>query len=120
MFSSSFLLTLPSLFVYKSTTHPVQYGAEEHKIDVLELQVLWRWASHLIKNDNHYIKLFSAYIMAEAGIAQGWTTEESEFEFRQGQELSLLHVVQTGIGAKQVSYPMGTGGCFSGDNAAGA
>jgi hypothetical protein len=39
----------------------------------------------------------------------GWTTEVSEFESRYGQEFPLLHVVQTGSGAHQASYPMGTG-----------
>jgi hypothetical protein len=35
-----------------------------------------------------------------------------------GQEFSLFHVVQTGSGAYPASYPMGTGGYFSGVNAA--
>ncbi|PNF41012.1 hypothetical protein B7P43_G08849 [Cryptotermes secundus] len=30
----------------------------------------------------------------------GWTTEGSEFESQQGQEFSVLHIVQTGSGAK--------------------
>jgi hypothetical protein len=42
----------------------------------------------------------------------GWTTKESEFESRWGQEFSLLHVVQTG------SYPMGIGSSFPGGKAA--
>jgi hypothetical protein len=33
---------------------------------------------------------------------------------RQGQDVSLLHNVQTGFGAHQASYPMSTGGFFSG------
>jgi hypothetical protein len=37
-----------------------------------------------------------------------------EFESRKGQELSLLHVVQTGSGAHPASYSMGTGGSFPG------
>jgi hypothetical protein len=53
------------------------------------------------------------------GIATGWMTEGSEFESRWGQEFSLLHVVQTGSGV-HLTYPMGTGGSFSGDKAAGA
>jgi hypothetical protein len=32
----------------------------------------------------------------------GWTTEESEFEFRQGKEFSLLHSVHTGSGAQWI------------------
>jgi hypothetical protein len=31
-------------------------------------------------------------------LATGWTTEGSEFEYRYGQEFSLLHVVQTSSG----------------------
>jgi hypothetical protein len=49
----------------------------------------------------------------------GWTTERSEFESRWGQEFSLLHVVQTGSGVHQTSYPMGAGGSFPGGKAAG-
>jgi hypothetical protein len=45
-------------------------------------------------------------------LATGRTTEGCEFESRQGQELSLLHVVQTGSGIKPTSYPMGTGCSF--------
>jgi hypothetical protein len=48
-----------------------------------------------------------------------WTTEGSEFASRYGQEFSLLHVVQTSPGAHPTSYPMGTGGSFPGDKAAG-
>jgi hypothetical protein len=36
-------------------------------------------------------------------------TEGSEFEYRWGNEFSLLHVVQTGSGVHSTSYPMGTG-----------
>jgi hypothetical protein len=50
----------------------------------------------------------------------GIGTEGSEFEFRWGQEFSLLHVVQTGSGAHPASYPMGTGGSLSEVKAAGA
>jgi hypothetical protein len=49
-----------------------------------------------------------------------WKTEESEFEYRQGQELSLLHAVQTGSGAYSASYLMGSKGSFPGGKAAGA
>jgi hypothetical protein len=52
--------------------------------------------------------------MQGAGIATGWTTEGSEFESRQGQEFSLLHVVQIGSGVHPTSYPMGTGGKAAG------
>jgi hypothetical protein len=39
-------------------------------------------------------------------------TEGLGFESRQGQEFSLLHIVQTGRGAHPASYPMGTWGTF--------
>jgi hypothetical protein len=39
----------------------------------------------------------------------GWTTKGSEFEFRYGQEFSLLQVVQTGSGVHPTSYPAGAG-----------
>jgi hypothetical protein len=38
----------------------------------------------------------------------GWMTEGSGFESRQGQEFSLLHVVQIGSGDHPASYPIGT------------
>jgi hypothetical protein len=44
------------------------------------------------------------------GSQSGGTAEGSKFESRQGQEFSLLHVVQTGSGAQPVSYRMGTEG----------
>jgi hypothetical protein len=36
----------------------------------------------------------------------GWTTEGSEFESKQGQEFSLLHIVQTSSRTHPTSYPM--------------
>jgi hypothetical protein len=39
----------------------------------------------------------------------GWTTEGSEFEFRCGQEFSILHLVQTGSWVHPTCYPIGTG-----------
>jgi hypothetical protein len=53
-------------------------------------------------------------------MAMSWTHERSEFESRQGQEFSFLHVVQIGSGVHPTSYPMGTGGSFPGGKAAGA
>jgi hypothetical protein len=50
----------------------------------------------------------------------GWMTEGLEFKSRQGQEFSLLHAVQTGSGVHPTSYPIGTGGSFSGGKAVGA
>jgi hypothetical protein len=41
-----------------------------------------------------------------------WATERSEFQFQQGQEFSLLHVVHIGSGALLASYPVDTGGSF--------
>jgi hypothetical protein len=57
------------------------------------------------------------------GIATGYGLENQGvrvFESQWGQEFSLLHVVQTGSGVHPTSYPMGTGGSFPGDKAAGA
>jgi hypothetical protein len=45
-------------------------------------------------------------------------TKGSEFESRQGQAFSVLHVVQTGSGAHEASYPMGNEGSFFGSKAA--
>jgi hypothetical protein len=47
-------------------------------------------------------------------LATGWTTERSGFESRKGQELLLLHVVQTGSGVHPTFYTMGTGSSFPG------
>jgi hypothetical protein len=43
----------------------------------------------------------------------------SEFEYRWGQEFSVLHVIQTGSGAHPASYQMGIGDSFPGSKAAG-
>jgi hypothetical protein len=40
----------------------------------------------------------------------GWTTEESEFESRWGQEFSLLQIFQTGSEVHRTTCPMGTPG----------
>jgi hypothetical protein len=56
----------------------------------------------------------------DKGLAAGWTTEVSEFETRWDQEFSHLQVVQIGSGVHSTSYPMGTGGLFSGGKASGA
>jgi hypothetical protein len=52
-------------------------------------------------------------------MATGWATEGLDFESRYCQKFSLLHILQTGSGAQQASYPMGTGGSFHGGKAAG-
>jgi hypothetical protein len=46
------------------------------------------------------------------GIATGYGLGDRGFGFRVpvGSRMSLLHVVQTGSGVHQTSYPMGTGG----------
>jgi hypothetical protein len=41
-------------------------------------------------------------------LARDWTAEGSEFESREGQDFSLLHVVQTGSEAHPTSVPMST------------
>jgi hypothetical protein len=70
---------------------------------------------------------FYVFIIKRAGIAQsvkrlamGWMTEGSKFEFRWGEEFSLLNRVQIVSGAHPVSYPMGTGGSLPDIEAAGA
>jgi hypothetical protein len=64
--------------------------------------------------------------LSRAGIAQsiqlmptGWKTEGSELESREGQEFSLLHIVQTGLGIHPASYPRSTRCSFPGGKAAG-
>jgi hypothetical protein len=48
----------------------------------------------------------------------GWTTEGPEFESYEGQEFSLLQVVQPSSGARPAAYPVGIGGSFPGSKAA--
>jgi hypothetical protein len=45
------------------------------------------------------------------GIATSYGLDDggSEFESRQGQEFSLLQIVQIGSGVHPTSYPLGTG-----------
>jgi hypothetical protein len=54
------------------------------------------------------------------GIATGYVLDDQGVGVRVplGKEFSLLHVVQTGSGVHPTSYPMGTGGSFSGGKAA--
>jgi hypothetical protein len=56
---------------------------------------------------------------SSVGIAIGYWLG-SEFESWRGQEFSLSHIVQTNSGVHPTTYPMGTGGSFSLDKAAGA
>jgi hypothetical protein len=46
--------------------------------------------------------------------SEGLRASRPEFDSLQGQDFSLLHVVQTGSGAQTVSYPKGTGGSSQG------
>jgi hypothetical protein len=39
----------------------------------------------------------------------GWIVKVSEFESQHGQDFPVFHVIQTGSGAHQASYPMGIG-----------
>jgi hypothetical protein len=59
---------------------------------------------------------------SSVGIATGYGLDDRGVGVRVlvGQEFSLLHVVQTGSGARPVSYQMGTGGSFPEGKAAGA
>jgi hypothetical protein len=68
----------------------------------------WRWKIEIQK-------VFTAILRAKTTqsvgrLATGRTTEGSEFESLEGQEFSLLQVLQTGSGTYRVSYPMYTGG----------
>jgi hypothetical protein len=45
---------------------------------------------------------------------------QATLDYRQGQDLSRLPVVNTGSGAHLASYAMGTGGPFPGGKAVGA
>jgi hypothetical protein len=66
------------------------------------------------------------YIMGSrdsvVGIVTSYRLDERVVGVRisQGQEFSLLQIVQTGSEVHQTSYPMGTGGPFPGSKAAGA
>jgi hypothetical protein len=54
-------------------------------------------------------------------LGYGLDDRGSRFRFLTGAEnFSLHHRVQTGAGVHPASYPMGTGGSFPGDKAAGA
>jgi hypothetical protein len=69
---------------------------------------------------NETLDFFYTKLDAVQRLATGWTTERSEFESRQSQEFSLLHVVWTGSGAHPASYPLSTGSSFPGGRADGA
>jgi hypothetical protein len=64
----------------------------------------------------------SAVAQSVYQLATGLTTEKPEFESLEGQEFSVLHIVQTGSGANPASYSMGVAGrgSFSGGKEAGA
>jgi hypothetical protein len=55
-------------------------------------------------------------ILFKAGIAQSAYLRARRLgcHSRQGQDFSLLYIVQTGSGAHPASYIMGTVGCFPG------
>jgi hypothetical protein len=48
-------------------------------------------------------------------LVTGWMTKQSEFDFRQGQEFSIHHVIQEGSGTYRVAYKMAIKGSFSED-----
>jgi hypothetical protein len=52
------------------------------------------------------VSIATGYGLGDGGVGSS--------ESRYCQEFSLLHVVQTGSGAKPASYRMGTGASFSG------
>jgi hypothetical protein len=54
----------------------------------------------------HFPYVFMAYCLITWAQRQlHWTTKGSDVESQWGKEFSLLHVVQTGSGAHQSSYP---------------
>jgi hypothetical protein len=68
---------------------------------------------------------FVSALMETPDIAVGTVTSyrldnrRVEFESQQGQEFSLLHVIQTSSEAHPVSFPTGTGDSFPGSKVAG-
>jgi hypothetical protein len=78
---------------------------------LLYLRGLWLMLSRF---NNIVIKIL---LLGEINGCRG-LTEGSEFE--SSQEFSFLQIVQTGSEVHATSYPMGTGGSFSGGKAAGA
>jgi hypothetical protein len=57
----------------------------------------------------YIIKYFSCH---ESALATGWTAERSEFEYRERQDFSPLHVVPIGSGTHPASYSEGIRGSF--------
>jgi hypothetical protein len=69
-----------------------------------------------------FIKKITAIENIGAGTATGYGLDDRGAGVRvlEGQEFSLLHVVQADFGAHPASYPLGTAGPFPVDKAAGA
>jgi hypothetical protein len=84
------------------------------------LQQLEEWQTFsdvIIKVVRYLILFFVANILkvsrgSVVGIATGWMIEKWEFEFRECQEFSLLHIVHTGSGTSPTSYRIDTVGSF--------
>jgi hypothetical protein len=73
----------------------------------------------VISNSDSYLHNLSLFCLksvrsrdSSVGIETGYGAGRPGYDSRQGQEISLLHCVQTGSGAHPSSQPMGTGGSF--------
>jgi hypothetical protein len=99
-----------------------------HKL-FFDIKIYFSFHDHPLWYTRQVLKVFlnlgGELVVRGAGIAQsverlatGWTAEGSEFESLEGQEFSVLHVVQTCSAVHPASYPMDTGGYFPGGKAA--
>jgi hypothetical protein len=71
-------------------------------------------AASPLPNQKVLLELLIIILLSEwhVGMTADWKTDEQDLESRQNQELSFLHIVQTGPGAHPASYPMDTGAPF--------
>jgi hypothetical protein len=86
------------------------YSSDQNNVLSHLLSKTWRWKQMKSKMCLLFYITYgcSAAIIASA---MGWRTKRSEIEFRQGQELFFLYVIQTSSGVyPPPSYLMGTGG----------
>jgi hypothetical protein len=90
------------------TIRHVTLCAQLHKADLLRTTFCFGYSRTHSKTE-----ILTCEIMfSSAGIATGY---RREFESQEGENFSLLHIVQIGSGVHPTSYKLGTGG-----NAAGA
>ena len=86
----------------------------ENKVNfILEDMLLpWKLKLTLAAGEAEYFSRYNDF-------AAGWTTQESWFDSRYGKDISLLYKIQSGSGAHQESYSVGSGGALQEDKAAG-